>query len=202
MFLCEQVFVVYFQVGIVELDVLASWLWNAWLSQRVMQVLVQALSDLEGICVLAKPPLQLSGNVVGGLAMFTDLEWALQPRGIANLLLWERPLLLIVGALLVLLREPLCDLRSNLLRIGHELLTVQCLHWTKEDNRASLIRVCNMAGYSRIRQHSAGYGKIRQDTAGCGRIRQDTAGYSRIWQNTAGKAGCGRIQQDTAGYGR
>ena len=79
MFLCERVVVVYFQVGIVELGVLASGLWNLWPHLRVMPVLVQAFPDLEGICVLAEPPLQLSGDSVGGLAVFTELEGALQP---------------------------------------------------------------------------------------------------------------------------
>ena len=81
MFLRARVVLVHFQVGIVELDVLALGVGNTPLHLGVMPVSEQALPDLEGICVLAETPLHLGGEVVGGLAMFAELGGALQPHG-------------------------------------------------------------------------------------------------------------------------
>ena len=112
MFLGERVILFHLQVGIVKLEVLASGVGNGRLHLGVMPVSVEALPNLEGICVLAKSLLHLGGDVVGGLALFRESTGALQPHGVANLVLGDGRLLLIVAALLLLLPERLSDLAA------------------------------------------------------------------------------------------
>ena len=85
MFLGEQGVLVHFQVRVMELDVLASGVWNARLHPGVMLVSAQAPPNLERTCVLAKLLLQVDRDVVGGLAVFTEFRGALQPHSVANL---------------------------------------------------------------------------------------------------------------------
>ena len=89
LFLAERVILIHLQAGILEQDVLASGVRIARLHFGVMLVLIQALSNLQGISVLAKSLLHLSGDVVGRLAVFTDLEGSLQLYGDTNRVLGD-----------------------------------------------------------------------------------------------------------------
>ena len=117
------------QIGVVEVDMLSSSIWNVPLHLCVMPVLEQVPSNIEGICILAAPFLDLYGGVMRCKAVLTELGAALRPHGVADTVPGDRRLLVVVVMPLLLLPRCLGDLRRRLLHMGRELQTVICLRW-------------------------------------------------------------------------